>query len=102
VRVPTLLIVGDADTRVLAPNQEARRELAGPTRLEVIPGATHLFPEPRALEQVARLAAAWFDEHLDQPDDVHSGPFRLIHSGEGPRTDTGGRLNGRIREDVPG
>lgn len=64
VRAPTLLIVGGRDTEVLELNRAASRELTAPTRIEVVEGATHLFEEPGALEQVARLATGWFDEHL--------------------------------------
>jgi putative phosphoribosyl transferase len=64
VRAPTLLIVGGRDQLVLELNRQALARLAAPSRLEVVPGATHLFEEPGALEQVARLAAAWFTEHL--------------------------------------
>lgn len=64
VRAPTLLVVGGRDQVVLDLNREAMTLLSAPARLEVVPGATHLFEEPGALEQVARLAAAWFTEHL--------------------------------------
>jgi dienelactone hydrolase len=64
VRAPTLLIVGDRDRDVVRLNQEAQRHMTAPTRLELVPGATHLFEEPGALDHVARLAAAWFHEHL--------------------------------------
>ena len=64
VRAPTLLIVGGADTAVIELNRASLARLTCPRRLDVIPGATHLFPEPGALEQVARLARRWFLEHL--------------------------------------
>lgn len=64
VRAPTLLIVGSDDHSVLYLNQEAQRGLAGPSTLAVVPGATHLFEEPGALEQVAKLARDWFLRHL--------------------------------------
>ena len=64
VHQPTLLIVGQRDPVVLDLNRRAMSELAGEVRLEVIPGATHLFQEPGALEQVARLARDWFVRHL--------------------------------------
>jgi dienelactone hydrolase len=64
VRAPTLLIVGGLDTQVLELNQDAGRRLTAPTRIEVVEGATHLFEEPGTLEQVARLAAGWFSEHV--------------------------------------
>jgi len=61
---PTLLIVGGDDPEVLDLNREVQDRLAGPNRLEVVPGATHLFEEPGALEQVAALARAWFATRL--------------------------------------
>jgi putative phosphoribosyl transferase len=64
VRQPTLLIVGERDTVVVDLNRKAMEELSGETRLEVVPGASHLFEEPGALEQVARLARDWFVRHL--------------------------------------
>lgn len=64
VRAPTLLIVGGADTEVLALNHEAYGLLHCEKRIEVIPRATHLFEEAGALELVAGLACAWFLEHL--------------------------------------
>jgi putative phosphoribosyl transferase len=67
VRAPVLLVVGGADEQVLALNRSAAARLQAPHRLEVVPGAGHLFEEPGALEQVAALAAAWFDEHLAPP-----------------------------------
>lgn len=57
---PTLLIVGGADTTVLALNEQAAAQLRCPHKLEVVPGATHLFEEPGALERVAELAGDWF------------------------------------------
>ncbi|MGW7462372.1 phosphoribosyltransferase family protein [Streptomyces sp. NPDC054797] len=64
VRAPTLLIVGGRDTTVLELNRQAQRELRCENRLEVIPGATHLFEEPGALDEVADLARSWFNEYL--------------------------------------
>lgn len=64
VRAPTLLIVGERDPEVLELNREAARHLGGPSRIDVVGGATHLFEEPGALDQVAELALAWFREHL--------------------------------------
>ena len=66
VRAPTLLIVGGGDSEVLALNRQAQRQMLCTQRLEVVPGATHLFEEPGALERVAELAAHWFTEHLPQ------------------------------------
>ncbi|MDR7545468.1 MAG: dienelactone hydrolase family protein [Armatimonadota bacterium] len=67
VRAPTLLIVGGADVLVLDLNRAALERLATEKALEIVPGATHLFEEPGALDQVARLAASWFDRHLGRP-----------------------------------
>ena len=64
VRQPTLLIVGERDPQVIALNRDAMRMLSGGTKLEIVPGASHLFEERGALEQVARLARDWFLEHL--------------------------------------
>jgi len=64
VRQPTLLIVGERDPTVLDLNRRALRMLVGEARLEIVPGASHLFEEPGALERVARLARDWFVRHL--------------------------------------
>lgn len=64
VRAATLLIVGGNDRQVLALNRSALAQLRAQARLEIVPGATHLFVEPGALEAVARLAADWFAAHL--------------------------------------
>jgi putative phosphoribosyl transferase len=68
VTAPTLLIVGGRDPEVLRLNQQVQELLAAETRLEVVPGATHLFEEPGALEQVATLARDWFVRHLREVD----------------------------------
>ncbi|MFD7440051.1 phosphoribosyltransferase family protein [Streptomyces sp. NPDC059909] len=64
VRAPTLLIVGGRDTTVLDLNRQAQSALRCENRLEVVPGATHLFEEPGALDEVAALARDWFTLHL--------------------------------------
>lgn len=64
VRAPTLLIVGGNDVPVIALNREALAQLRTEKQLEIIPEATHLFEEPGALEEVARLARHWFIRHL--------------------------------------
>jgi putative phosphoribosyl transferase len=64
VQAPTLLIVGGADPQVEALNRKAAGRLAARHRLEVVPGAGHLFEEPGTLDEVARLAADWFAAHL--------------------------------------
>lgn len=64
VRAPTLLIVGGRDEHVIDLNQQAAAQLPRVRRLEIVPGATHLFEEPGALATVADLAADWFRTHL--------------------------------------
>src|SRR5882724_3632670 len=64
VRAPTLLIVGGHDVPVIELNRAALAQLRCEKRLVIVPGATHLFEEPGALEAVARLAREWFDRHL--------------------------------------
>jgi putative phosphoribosyl transferase len=66
VRAPTLLIVGGRDEAVLELNREAAEQLRCEHRIEVVPGATHLFEEPGALEAVSDLASDWFLEHLSR------------------------------------
>ena len=66
VHAPTLLIVGECDEEVLRLNEEAYAQLRCPKKLEIVPRATHLFQEPGALEEVARLAAHWFRKHLGE------------------------------------
>lgn len=68
VRAPTLLIVGGRDIPVIEMNREALAQLRTEKKLVIIPGATHLFEEPGALEEVARLAADWFVQHLRRVD----------------------------------
>ncbi|MGY1731112.1 dienelactone hydrolase family protein [Geodermatophilus sp. SYSU D01045] len=67
VRAPTLLVVGGADEQVLALNRDAAARLGGPAELAVVPGATHLFPEPGALEQVVDRTLRWLDRWLRRP-----------------------------------
>ncbi len=64
VQAPTLLIVGGEDDVVIELNEQARDRMRCEVKLEIVPGATHLFEEPGALEQVARLASDWFVRHL--------------------------------------
>lgn len=64
VQAPTLLVVGGRDTPVIAMNQDAARSLRCDHQLVIVPGATHLFEETGALEQVAKLAGDWFKTHL--------------------------------------
>jgi len=63
VEAPTLLIVGGLDEVVIRLNEQARDAMRGDVRLEIVPGATHLFEEPGTLEQVAVLAREWFLTH---------------------------------------
>jgi putative phosphoribosyl transferase len=64
VRAPTLLIVGGRDATVLDLNRSAKSHLAGPSELQVVPGAGHLFEESGTLDEVARLAGDWFARYL--------------------------------------
>ena len=64
VKAPTLLIVGGNDEPVIGMNEEALARLRAEKRLQIVPDASHLFEEPGALEEVARLAAGWFAHHL--------------------------------------
>src|SRR5882724_9514062 len=64
VQVPTLLIVGGNDDIVIELNEQARDQMRCEVKLEIVPGATHLFEEPGALERVAQLASDWFVNHI--------------------------------------
>jgi putative phosphoribosyl transferase len=64
VRAPVLLIVGGHDEIVIELNRDAQSQLRAPSELAIVPGATHLFEEPGALEEVSRLAGEWFEQHL--------------------------------------
>ena len=64
MKAPTLLIVGGYDEAVIALNEQAMGELKCEKRLEIVPGATHLFEEPGTLDEVISLAAAWFVRFL--------------------------------------
>lgn len=64
VKAPTLLIVGGNDEVVIGLNQQAMSQMNCITRLEIVPGATHLFEEPGTLQEVALLAQKWFDQHI--------------------------------------
>jgi dienelactone hydrolase len=66
VVAPTLLIVGGSDEPVIELNEEAIRRMTATVRLEIVPGATHLFEEPGAMEQVSRLATDWFNSYVRQ------------------------------------
>src|SRR5205823_785223 len=74
VQAPTLLIVGGRDQQVIVLNRGAQQAFHVECRLEIVPGATHLFEEPGAMEQVTRLAADWFLGHLpDQASAAATG-----------------------------
>jgi len=64
VEAPTLLIVGGDDHVVIELNEQARAQMKCECKIEIVPGATHLFDEPGALEQVAKLASEWFLRHI--------------------------------------
>ncbi len=76
VKAPTLLIVGGADFGVIELNQWALERLGGERNIEIVSGATHLFPEPGALEAVIELAAAWFERYLVIASDSPAGANR--------------------------
>jgi len=64
VQAPTLLIVGGQDAAVIQMNESAMRRMQAPVTLRLVPGASHLFEEPGALEAVSALAAEWFGKYL--------------------------------------
>lgn len=72
VQAPTLLIVGAHDAQVIPLNEDARRQMTASARLVLVPGATHLFEEPGALDQAAALARDWFLNHLEPSTDLTS------------------------------
>src|SRR5262249_32315356 len=76
VLAPTLLIVGGLDHAVLELNRLAAGRMRCANRLEVVPGATHLFEEPGALERVADLAVEWFGSHVVGGDEVQPPGYR--------------------------
>jgi pimeloyl-ACP methyl ester carboxylesterase len=67
VQAPTLLIVGGDDEPVIELNRAAMRRMRAPVQLEIVPGATHLFEEPGALELVSQLALEWCTKYLESP-----------------------------------
>lgn len=73
VRAPTLLIVGGDDDVVIGLNEKAYAKLRAEKELAIVPGATHLFEESGALEEVARLAGTWFEHHLARPVAARTG-----------------------------
>jgi dienelactone hydrolase len=89
VRAPTLLVVGERDEVVLQLNRRAAVRLRAVHALRIVAGATHLFEEPGALQQVAGWAAEWFGQHLA------GGDLALDGARDGPGSDNG---RGRPRE----
>ena len=73
VTTPTLLIVGALDTPVIQMNRDAMKQMRGEVKLEIVPGATHLFEEPGTLERVAELAGNWFARHLQPAASTRRG-----------------------------
>ncbi|HJW00953.1 MAG TPA: phosphoribosyltransferase family protein [Arthrobacter sp.] len=78
VRAPTLMIAGSADPQLLALNRYAMELMRAPTRLRIIPGATHLFEEPGTLTQAATFAADWFTHYLLPVRNEESAPEVLL------------------------
>jgi pimeloyl-ACP methyl ester carboxylesterase len=89
VRAPTLLIVGGADFGVIELNRDALARLSGPKALTLVPGATHLFPEPGAMETVIQLAIDWFERYLGaeapNPEDAQAPDPADDPSSQNPR-----------------
>jgi putative phosphoribosyl transferase len=77
VRAPTLFIVGGADTRIIEVNGEAAARMVAPHAVAVVRGATHLFEEPGALDEVARLAGTWFLDELNAYERNHRDEVRV-------------------------
>ena len=78
VTTPTLLIVGGLDAPVIRMNREAMAQMPGEVVLDIVPGATHLFEEPGALERVATLACSWFSRYLEPA--YEDGPVGTLPS----------------------
>jgi len=85
VYAPALLIVGGRDRQVIELNEMALAQLKGEKRLEIVPGATHLFEEPGTLERVAQLASSWFEHYLSGAHSVLADTVRgeTLSSAEG-------------------
>ena len=84
VRAPTLLVVGGADVGVIELNEEALVRLQGLKALEIIPGASHLFPEPGALEAVIGHAARWFERYLAAGSEKSARDIETENERKGP------------------
>lgn len=84
VKAPTLFIVGARDPQVIVLNRQAAERLTAEHQLIIVPDATHLFEEPGTLEEVAFLAADWFERHLGPPPRLTGGvPLRLVRQPHG-------------------
>jgi len=81
VEAPTLLIVGELDEQVIELNELARDQMRNEVRMEIVPGATHLFEEPGTLDEVARLSRDWFLERLEATRMQGAGSAREGHRG---------------------
>ncbi len=81
VQAPTLLIVGENDPFVMQLNQQALAQLRVEKQLEIIPGATHLFEEPGALSEVARLASLWFQRYFIPVEELGSHLTNITEEG---------------------
>ena len=99
VTAATLLIVGGHDPEVLALNRAAYRRLHCERRLEVVPGATHLFEEPGTLEAVVALARAWFLQHLAR--NASGGEACMFTDRQRSRQAAGGTAAGASRTSIP-
>jgi dienelactone hydrolase len=73
VIAPTLLIVGGSDSAVIKMNRDAMRQMRAEVKLEIVPGASHLFEEPGALDRMAALAGDWFTRHLQPAATTRDG-----------------------------
>ena len=82
VRAPTLLIVGADDEPVIQMNRDAMKQMRGVVKLEIVPGATHLFEEPGTLEQVAALAGDWFGRYLKPATSLKTGQKPPARAGD--------------------
>lgn len=98
VSAPTLLIIGGDDEPVIEMNAEALGLLKCEKQIEIIPGATHLFPEPGALEEVARMARDWFLRHLGNPAIKKTNGKARVSDDPPPDDDPGPKF--RDREDA--
>ena len=76
VTAPTLLVVGGDDQPVIELNEQAMRQMSAETKLVIVPGATHLFEEPGALQEVSRLAIEWFRQRFGGPHVQESAGLR--------------------------